>query len=328
MRKAIKKVFWDSYYWVFNQAVLSVCAAWVLQSFHDVISWSYIRQPFKSLEHYNCTDSAISDANVIDLVSVSFNNEFVIKAQIELLKKHLADPYYFTVVDNSSDAEKRGMIRTICQAEHVGYISLPANPFSGHFGNWSHGLALNWVFKNFIAPRGADNFGFLDHDLFPIKSTSLVEFLKRYRLGGVMHQNGKYWYLWPGCCFYRREVFMGKKVNFSSRYVRDGLKVAALDTGGGNWAGLYSLTDKSSCYTFTHQLAFLNEKNPDGPLFEHLGSLKDVEKRFDTGKLGTSPRLVEFFGDWLHIRRMGYAGSEELAAKSRKVLSLYLSGSE
>jgi len=306
--------------WAVSLPVLGLLVVLLEQGAYDFISWNYLRQFF--FDHLQ--DDALADPGVLDLVSVAFNNESVIDAQIKLIKKYLTGPYRLTVADNSPDPKKRILIKAVCDGAGVGYISMPANPFSGRFGNWSHGLALNWVFKHYIFPRGANYFGFLDHDLFPVRSTAVIPILKKYSLAGAVHRRGDIWYLWPGCCFFRTELFRNKKFNFSSRVFLRGVSLTATDTGGGNWPFIYSRLSERDCCAFSHTLAFFNEQYPRGPMFEQLGALADAEKKYDTSKLGSSDKLVEFLGDWLHIRRMGYGGSKELNAKLNVIVSHYL----
>lgn len=212
--------------------------------------------------------------NVIDLVTVGFNNASVIETQIKLLKKNLQDSFSYTVADNSTDAKARQEILKICKRYLVGYISLPENPLSQPgLGNLSHGSAMTWVYKNFITNRPYQYFGFLDHDIFPIKKTSLMGDFKKSPVLGICQPRKNTWYLWAGFCFFDKKFIGCRKLDFLSKRYGEEL----LDTGGANWGSLYSKVDYRKLPIFRHK--YLNLTG--GDIAQH--------------------DMVEFFGDWLHL---------------------------
>ena len=174
----------------------------------------------------------VSEKGDIDLVAIGFNNSVVIEWQIKLLQRFLTDSFAYTVVDNSPDPLKQQAIQGICQRYGVNYILPPLNPFHGVLGSGSHGAVLNWSWKNYINSRKLPLFGFLDHDIFPIKYTSLCRQFASADLFGKVDERGERWYLWSGFCFFRRDYTKDKKINF--------MPVPGLDTGGGNWSSLYA----------------------------------------------------------------------------------------
>lgn len=226
--------------------------------------------PFCSQENINCdTDQwPISDLDVIDIVTVAFNNEQVVEEQIRLLNKYLRDNFHYTVADNSPDPDKRRKIKDICLKRGVSYFTLPPNPFTGNASSHSHGLALNWVYHNYITRRKAVFFGFIDHDIFPVRPTQIAPFLEPSPVFGLIQSRKEMWYLWPGFCFFRRDFLDGKNLDF--------LPGNGCDTGGGNWDSLYCLLDQ-------HQVASLRHE---------YGNLRD----------GSDPQadLYEIIGDWVH----------------------------
>ena len=58
----------------------------------------------------------------LDIVSIAFNNELVIRYQIKLLRKYLTDNFVYTVIDNSSDCIKQENIAQICFENGVNYV--------------------------------------------------------------------------------------------------------------------------------------------------------------------------------------------------------------
>ncbi len=181
-----------------------------------------------------------TDEGELDVVVIAFNNPFVIEQQIHFMRRNMAAPYKYIVVDNSSDKGQRGKIRDVCTRYGADYVSMPPNRLSLVGFSYSHAGALNWTYRKIIRRRRPAFFGFLDHDLFPVKGVDIRARLKGQPIYGLLKECGtaptSCWYLWAGLCFFRFDFVRGKRVDFMpvtpfSDY---------LDTGGGNWYPLYS----------------------------------------------------------------------------------------
>ena len=196
----------------------------------------FLSRKIHQLQHNNCSLMPLTDRESIDIITVAFNNEFLIEQQIRLIKKYVKDiNVYYTVADNSDNPEKRRLIQAICEKEQVGYIGLPKTLV--RHGSYSHGMALNWMYANHISYRKPTVFGFIDHDLFPIQSYSILESIAKQDFYGktVLRDNGM-WYLWAGFCFFRFEKTKKYPLNFVP--FMDG--ATYLDTGGSNYKAMYS----------------------------------------------------------------------------------------
>jgi len=148
-------------------------------------------------------NSPLVNKNILDLITIAFNNSKVIEYQILMLRKYLKDSFIYTVADNSSDKEKRKEIEKICKVYKVPYIYLPEQPNLHIFNrpSCSHGMALNYVYKNYIFKRGANYFGILDHDIFPTNDIYIMDILKKQEVYGLMVCHYGKSYLWPGYLF-------------------------------------------------------------------------------------------------------------------------------
>ncbi len=291
-----------------------------------LITWVYCAKPFSSVKSLNCNICPIADQEILDLVTVAFNNADVIEWQIKFLRKNLRDNFVFTVVDNSQGDLVAQAVEGVCKNYSVGYIRLSKNPYSGTFPSWSHGLALNWVYKNFLLPRKAKYFGFLDHDIFPVKSTSVLENLQKSPIYGSIQRRGSVWWMWPGFCFFRSEVFKNVPVNFSTAAVFSGLTPIAVDTGGGNWKKVYSKTKPEDLHRAVHEYAFLREAGdpgPDGKPYNWVGDNATLKSKYDTSRLGENDRFIEFIDGWLHIRKMGYSKDADAKLKLKALLTFF-----
>lgn len=201
----------------------------------------------------------------LDIVSIAFNNELVIRCQIKLLRKYLTDNFVYTVIDNSSDCIKQENIAQICFENGVNYILPPRNPFQGEVGSDSHGATLNWTYKNFICPRKPRYFGFLDHDIFPVEYTSVLENFVDSDIWGKIDVRGCKWYLWSGFCFFRFDFLEGKCVDF--------MPEPGVDTGGKNWHSVYSKIDKKRLSPLEVSYENLRQgDNKQTDLYEKIGS--------------------------------------------------------
>jgi hypothetical protein len=213
------------------------------------------------------------------MVSVAFNNPLVIFHQARLLDKYVQDPLCYAVADNSSDDDKRREIFEVCADSGVAYIELPPNPFPRD-PSMSHGAALNWIFENYLRLRQANFIGFLDHDIFPMRETSLLGPLERYGFFGHQQTRAAGWYLWPGFCFFSRAFLQGKTVDF--------MPVPTLDTGGGNWESLFAPIDQNGVSTLPSRIEDLR-----------AGGDKQSDQ-------------VEIIGDWVHtINASHWKGAED-----------------
>lgn len=188
----------------------------------------------------------------IDIIIVAFNNEKIIKILIDKLEKYFKDPYQLIIADNSSIENKSKLIYDLCTRYKVSYFRLPKQSF--YKLSSSHGVALNWIYKNIIKKRKPDYFGFIDHDLFPISDVTIIPYINAQNIYGLKHygvdnfatnkrndvwekNESGYWYFWPGFSFFKFAYIRSiKKVNFLPCVKRKVL----LDTGGSNFESIYS----------------------------------------------------------------------------------------
>lgn len=172
------------------------------------------------------------------LTVITFNNLEILRKQHEHLKKYLKTPYDYLVADNSNQSSKSMEIKGFCHEHNVSYVKIPKNPLTGVRASGSHGIALNWVYRNIIQKYQPKYFGFIDHDIFPIKETTLSNKMDLGFYGAIRRRKEPYWYLWPGFSFYEFEMVKKYKCDFSPHHAgADGLTF--LDTGGSNYNSIY-----------------------------------------------------------------------------------------
>lgn len=175
------------------------------------------------------------------IVTIAYNEENLIRKQIELIKTHVKDnDYCHVVVDNSPNIKKRALIKKVCQEGGIQYIPVPRyidKLISTHlfWYGLSHGAALNWMFYNLLLDIRPVRFALLDHDLFPIMDCNLTETLGNKDFYGVKRDRGQGWYLWPGYSIFNFDVLSKINPNFLPLRVNG----AFLDAGGANYPIYY-----------------------------------------------------------------------------------------
>ena len=195
-----------------------------------------------------------------DIYTVAFNNVEVIDYQIRLLKKYLKDEHFHIIADNSNDKEKSEKIKKLCVKYGVWYIKLPENIL---FCSLSHGAALNYLYRNYVEKRKPKYFWLLDHDIFPIKNTSILDHFWNQDFYGYLVDKHRRWYIYgnqwmlrPGFSFYKYWVF--KKFNFfTAKWFFP--KPYALDTWGGNWKLIFKKFKKNKINFCDRKLIWINK---------------------------------------------------------------------
>ncbi len=259
------------------------------------LKWHYLRLKEQSYRNYLLQPpikviqvSQNSAANRMLLVTVAFNCVWTIEAQIDALKKNLQDPFTHIIIDNSSDSARRSEIEQVARTKGVGYISLPKTP--SHISpSMSHGLALNYA-CNWTSKHLAKYvvIGFLDHDIYPFKSTNLFPIMKKQPFYGLLQNREEKWYLWPGFMFFNRDFSNSKQINF--------LPQNGLDTGGRNWESIYRHIEKSSIEFPQQFYVSLSD-------YKKLRNINAFPKIPISKKnqLVKKDQLIEIIDSWVHV---------------------------
>ena len=195
----------------------------------------------------------------LDLAVVAFENAEVLDEQIALLRERLADEHQYLVFDNSASDGGLRRIAALCEARGVPYLGLPPNPYSGRDPSASHGLALNWAWRQVLRDRASACFGVLDPDVFPERETSILSALGDAPCWGHLQERGERWYLWAGFAFFRRASTPGL----------DFMPGDGLDTGGGNWRLVFRHLDREALSFPPH--SYVDPGAPPGHSPERIG---------------------------------------------------------
>ncbi len=168
------------------------------------------------------------------IISIAFNNSETISIQYSHLVENLEDDFDYLIADNSDKENISYEIKSFCEKNNLSYIRLPKNPLTNIRTSGSHGMALNWCYRNIVKKNKPKYFGLLDHDIFPIKNAGIIKNMKGGFWGVVRTKKEKWWYFWPGFSFFEYEKIKKYKFNFFPYHAgRDGL--IFLDTGGSNY---------------------------------------------------------------------------------------------
>lgn len=215
----------------------------------------------------------------LDLITIAFNNQSIINHQIKYVRAHVKDNFTYIVADNSSNPEASRQIRELCEREGVAYIRLPKNRLGMIGPSYSHASALNWVYRKIVKQRKPAYFGFIDHDLFPVRDVRVADYLQKQPVYGVKRARGKEWYLAAIMFFYRFDFVKDKKMDFMPVTPTD----EYLDTGGGNWYDIYSRMD-----------------------MDEMEFASVYTENFRKGNLRHQDQVEIFDGRWLHTINGSY----------------------
>jgi hypothetical protein len=216
---------------------------WLKSRRYDALREAYVRQPARG------GDAGLA-ARVRGrrvLVTIAFNEADLVGMQVPAVARFVPNALH-VIADNSNDESAAMAIAAIAARAGAGYVRLPDNPWrGGDNASRSHGLALNWVWRNIVLPGEPQAFGFLDDDLFPAEADDPFALLQRQPVYGVMRGAGTRWFLWAGFCFFRFDAVRNLPLDFGQDWF------AGLDTGGGNWNTLYRALDRNALsFTPTH----------------------------------------------------------------------------
>lgn len=221
------------------------------------------------------------------LVTIAFNNLEVLTIQHRYLKELLKDPFDYVIADNSSKKEDSLKIRLFCEQNKISYIKIPNNPLTNIRASGSHGVALNWCHRNIIKKYKPKYFGFLDHDIFPIKEVSIVGNMGSGFYGVIRNKKEPYWYMWPGFSFYTYEKSSKYSFNFFPHH--SGLAGEIfLDTGGSNFYSIYRKVGKQNIHIAQSRLI-------------NMTTEKALEKGEDSSQ---TFEIID--SSWLHLRQISW----------------------
>ncbi len=246
-------------------------------------------------ERYMALAAAAGDADAIRaalrgsnmLATVAFEDPPGLDMHVSLIRRYVKFDQHL-VVDNSRDAGMAAQNREIADAAGALYLQLPPNPWTKRNESRSHGIALNWIWRNIIKPAAPYAFGLVDDDMFPVAPVDPFAPLARHDFYGDQRTAGTRWFLWAGYCFFLFDAVKDKPLDFGLDWF------IGLDTGGANWDVLYRDINPRSLPK--HHI------EPFAALPDH--TVKEV--------------YFERRGEWIH--EVGWPSVHELLADKRAAL--------
>jgi hypothetical protein len=211
------------------------------------------------------TRSAVRGRRV--LATVAFHDPQFIDLQARLIRRYVDDCVHL-VVDNSRDPAIALEIERVANANGSQYLKLRPPPWTRPVdGGRAHASAMNWTWRNVLRPSFPAVFGFIDHDLFPVRPTDPFEPLKHHLVGGQVRvrAQGKRWYIWAGYCFFRFSAVSMLRLDFSLDWN------AGLDTGGANWFVIYRRLSPEQVFDVGEELEQVDGLPLDVARFERVG---------------------------------------------------------
>jgi hypothetical protein len=253
---------------------------------YRIINRLYVRRRARTGDIANLV-GRVRGQNV--LVTVAFDDPEAILWQSRLVRRYVPSALY-AVADNSASETRAAAIAAIAHAHDIPYVRLPVN--SWREPSRSHGLALNWVWRNLIRLGQPHAFGFIDDDIFPTAPSDPFAPLATQDFYGLVRTAGSRWFLWAGYCMFRFDRVKDRPLDFGQDWF------AGLDTGGGNWEVLY------------RHVA--------------LAGLRQVGTTLVPYREGIDPSRgkLQWCDTWLH--QIGSTGDSDLDADKRRVVAAML----
>jgi len=185
------------------------------------------------------------EAKEFEIYTVAFNNAKVIEYQIKLCEKNIKDEFLHIIIDNSIDKKASSDIKNVCIKYKKMYIRLPQNTL---YSSQHHTLALNYTWINIVQKRMCRYFWFLDHDIFPVKKTSILPILKQQKLYGYLIDKYRRWFMWNAWFLWPWFSFFDKTLSrkFDFGLVKHFLPFYALDSWWANYNLIYKKLNKDA----------------------------------------------------------------------------------
>ncbi|MGE0585641.1 MAG: hypothetical protein AB7O39_10945 [Flavobacteriaceae bacterium] len=262
--------------------------------------------------YYSATGHAAADAFLSRhaylagsdlLVTIAYNMPEAIRHLARAAARHMDHPGgpALIVADNSRKLEARREIARIAADHGLPYLPLPPNPVRQPSRN--HGVAINWAWRNILAPLKPSRFALWDHDLLPLAPVDLAEALAGQPVYGIRLSNDWGWHLWAGYCFFDFSAVGGYRLNFSTDLSRK------LDTGGRNSAILYRHLDAASLRFATLRWVHLRDRGFRGPFISHF-----VDSHFHISGAAYLEKMPGFFQEMVDATLAGES-CESIAAR-------------
>lgn len=199
------------------------------------------------------------------------------------------------VLDNSDDDRRASDIQGVAHAHGIAYVRLPPNAWNGSDVAPALALAMNWAWRHLILPGEPKAFGFIDHDIYPVRRTDPFAPLQTYPVAGRVWHRLSRWHLWAGYCFFRFDAVRHTRLDFGRDFL------AAMDTGGRNWWRFYR---------------YLNAAKVQDP---------GVRAEAILAGYSVDECAVEWLGDWLHESHHRNSRRDLQSEKEHAVRQLLLS---
>ncbi len=174
----------------------------------------------------------------LDLAVIASDTTWVVDEQIRLFRKYLQDDFVMSVYDNSLDMKAAWDMEQLCARVGIRYVRVPlAEEVRIPRRSTLHRVRLHehalLHASADLMNRQAPVIGFMDHDIFPVKPTSILALVEPQGFFGVgqRHPDSQRIYLWPGFVFFSRVWLNGRTPDFGCLEHGDtGSKLAELVT--------------------------------------------------------------------------------------------------
>lgn len=191
----------------------------------------------------------------LDLFVTGYARPDLMREQHRLLTRYLAEPFTYTLLDNTPDERDAEAMSVTASDLGVSYMPVLSDKHE-------HADALALAAR--LAEEGESAYwGCLDHDVFPRAHVTLIDKIRPSGFYGIgqRHAPTQTRYLFPGFVFFSREWLAGRKPNFHG--IRGVDKRDDGDTGSMLHV-LFDAEDWERMYRGEHGYGFIRDEDTYG----------------------------------------------------------------
>ena len=126
--------------------------------------------------------------SIVSIYVIHYNRVEFLTLQYQQLLKHCLDDFKYIVINNGIDAETEGQISEICRNSNILEIKLNQQNRK-HSCSHDHIMALDIVYKNYVANNLSDFRVVMDSDIIPYSNFSFSNIIKNLDIAGFKVHN-------------------------------------------------------------------------------------------------------------------------------------------
>lgn len=126
---------------------------------------------------------------MITVYTTHYNRLEFLSLQYEKLKEHCIDDFKYIVINNGIDVDTKNKISEYCLINNIEEIIINQEEQRHGYCSYDHIIALDYVYKQYIAKDISDIRVVMDNDVIPYKNFSFITILNNHDVAGFYQQS-------------------------------------------------------------------------------------------------------------------------------------------